>query len=88
MAQDKIEDTDVTPSQWDETPIPQREQLEDAIANAPEQYDSMGDVWQCPECGFKTGFEDEYNDHEKSHEGLTEDDISQPYDNVLDKFSL
>ena len=87
LAQDKIEDTDVTPSQWNETPVPQREQLEDAIANAPEQYDSMGDVWQCPECGFKTGFQDEYNDHEKSHKGLTESDITEPYDNILNEFS-
>ncbi|MDC3257169.1 hypothetical protein OAU44_00175 [bacterium] len=92
LAQQKIEDTDVTPTQWDETPIPQREQLEDAIADAPvkkldEQYDSMGDVWQCPECGFKTGFEDEFNDHEKSHvKAFDEDEISRPYDNLLDSF--
>ena len=86
-SQQKIEDTDVTPTQWDETPIPQREQLEDAISDAPEQYDSMGDVWQCPDCGFKSPYEDEYKDHENSHvKTFTEDDISRPYDNLLDNF--
>ena len=92
LAQQKIEDTDVTQKQWNDTPIPQREQLEDAIADAPvkkieEEYDSMGDVWNCPECGFKTGFEEEINDHEQSHvKAFKEEDIARPYDNLLDQF--
>lgn len=37
---------------------------------------SAGNIWACPECGFKTISEDEYKDHNSSHEALDEDNIS------------
>ena len=34
----------------------------------------MGNIWACPECGFKTVSEDEYTDHMHAHESYAKED--------------
>jgi hypothetical protein len=94
LAQDNILDADITPEQWNETPKDEREKLEQEIVKTEShsEEDFMGDVWACPECGFKTISKDEYDDHVLAHgdalESYNEDQISKPNsdENILSKF--
>ena len=62
LAQDKIESSGVTQSEWDSTPEEEREELEKEIREAYNPSDLV-----CPECGDITKDDKEFEDHLSTH---------------------
>lgn len=62
LAQDKIESSGVTQSEWDSTPEKEREELEKEIREAYNPSDLV-----CPECGDITKDDKEFDDHLSAH---------------------
>jgi ribosomal protein L37AE/L43A len=64
LAQDKIESSGVTQSEWDNTPKEERKELEEEIIDG-EAYNPSDLV--CPECGDITKDDKEFEDHLSAH---------------------
>ena len=64
LAQDKIESSGVTQSEWDNTPKEERKELEEEIIDG-EAYNPSDLV--CPECGDITKDDKEFDDHLSAH---------------------
>ena len=64
LAQDKIESSGVTKSEWDSTPEEERKELEEEIRDG-EAYNPSDFV--CPECGDITKDDKEFEDHLSAH---------------------